>query len=277
MFADRRMNIAGPGNTLWEKKMLTADRSRKGSWTLSLVLVAAVITGPLGCDQAAPEEPAGGPAGKKDGETLFRSIYFGVGPVAGQLPEMQARQQKLLAQPIDKAEAAQKFDRLASELEAKGSSARVADHFRRLATRLRSGKDILPRGNDVEAAAVLADQMTRYTARLKQADATFFSRFEAKIQSGDHLKVKEALNEGRQLLWQAMQVDIAEYSPGTENGAAWLAYESVVAFYVAAIFVVVVTQIDATPLLEVQSPQSALELDMTVDEIVRQLSVVTSS
>lgn len=68
-----------------------------------------------------------------------------------------------------------------------------------------------------EEQARHAQRRTQLVASIKDADPTFFERFGADIQSGNHLRIEQALNEGLAVMKTASQGSLSQSD--TDSGS----------------------------------------------------------
>jgi SdpC family antimicrobial peptide len=250
------------------------SRSRLGRAATTTV-AAAFLSLTSGCDQPPPNASTTEVAPRFDGKTLFKGVFFNNGPVADRLPAHSARRNRRAEQSIDPQVTASWLETAAQDIRAKNGSVEMADRFAKLAVLYREGKGELPDSQD----QITGPQVDQYAQLIQKSDPTFFARFGEMVQSGDHLQVKRAIDEGRQIVWKASQAaldDTSGYLSGGGGGLKPPSYNPVVheAFlvtYIAVLFFIVLTQIDATPYAAPNSGNTALEKDQLVEEIVANL------
>jgi len=112
-------------------------------------------------------------------------------------------------------------------------------------------------------------------AKVDALDPTFFERFGTDLRSGDHLTIDRLLTETKTVTQAA--ADALRQERGLKEAAVqnvelqagtWFYEETVVAVAIAAVLLVVVTQIDVTPVMEDQQA-SALRRDTWVDMLAK--------
>jgi SdpC family antimicrobial peptide len=188
--------------------------------SVAAVVMSAILVS-LGC--SAPADPGTStpaPArAPRDGETVFRGIFFGEGDVGAQLPEMWGDDVAQQRAAITKSPEllAQQLEQAIARMKASGWSDSVVARAQEALDMVRSGQS-LQDTTPVEMST-LRDLMV---ARMDERDPTFFSRFAADMQSGDHLRVERAMNDA-----QAAVRDVAE-TIGTSGGSG---SESIVWYY----------------------------------------------
>lgn len=129
-------------------------------------------------------------------------------------------------------------------------------------------------GAEFESKRELAAE--RLMAQIEAQDPTFFERFGADLRSGDHLTIDRLLTETKEVTTAAAEG--LRTAAGLQAGTAvqrveleagfWLYEETFVAVAVAAVLLIVVTQIDVTPVMENQE-HSALRRDTWVDMLAK--------
>lgn len=130
-------------------------------------------------------------------------------------------------------------------------------------------------GADIQSKRELAAE--RLMAKVDEQDPTFFERFGKDLRSGDHLTIDRLLTETKDVTHAAAEALRVE--AGLKEGSAlqqvevvdrgtWFYEETVVAVAIAAVLLVVITQIDVTPVMD--GPQSsALRRDTWVDLLAK--------
>ncbi|MGZ3459647.1 MAG: hypothetical protein ACXU86_14225 [Archangium sp.] len=235
-----------------------------------------------------------------DGQTLFRGIYFGRGPVAALLPELW--NSETLAQGHWRVQLMTQ-EELASSLETAVSVLRQQGLPKETLQRLGGmSRHIRENGNPLAQAQMkreASEEMTRafqeeFIRRIDRMDPSFFARFANDVQSGNQLQVYDGFREGAtKLLTVAMAsngrmsspsddplmslviaTQVAEAAYGVQAlglwnvGAVWTA--AVVA--VAAVWVVAVVFPIAPPGDGDASAQLRLEQATLVDTLTRHLA-----
>lgn len=114
----------------------------------------------------------------------------------------------------------------------------------------------------------------RITARIAEMNPAFFEHFSTDLRSGQHLTIDRLLSKTKSATQAAAdslraqaglrREDMAVYND--KVAGTWLYEETVVAVAIAAVLLVVVTQIDVTPLME-DSKVTALHRDVWVNQL----------
>ncbi|MBN8466387.1 sporulation delaying protein family toxin [Corallococcus exiguus] len=134
--------------------------------------------------------------------------------------------------------------------------------------------EIQSRLGDAEKVAKREEAANVLMAKIAARDATFFDRFGRDLRSGNHLTIDRLLTETKERT-QAAAAELRKEAglPGDVNASAaqaekgtWFYEETVVAVAIAAVLLVVVTQIDVTPLVG-DTQASALRRDTWVDQL----------
>ncbi len=107
---------------------------------------------------------------------------------------------------------------------------------------------------------------------LRVQDPTFFDRFEKEMQSGDHIRIRQAMNEVGERL-----VKLSENSPTLQNNSSWFIYKQNFIFQqnyvflqnVLAIYQYIYQIIAPTPFSF--DDASGLRRDMMVDLVAKRL------
>ena len=145
------------------------NMSRIRQKSVAYLLVVLLLHVTLACTTSPKIPPAGT---RFDGETMFRGLFFGHGPVAKYFPEI--------------------WDR--------------ADVRRAMAQA------------DMSAATELEN---RILAEVRSKDAAFLDRFATEMQSGDHLRVRAALDDAGRRLQQAAETMKPTRTPDVSQNAAF--------------------------------------------------------
>ncbi|WP_246356685.1 sporulation delaying protein family toxin [Pyxidicoccus fallax] len=206
-----------------------------GRSAVSLMLSGLMLVGGPGCGGGmGPDDSRQAARVAYDGETVFRGVLFGLGPVGSALPEIweEPHAASVLRNP----------DRSA-------------------------------------AAAALADKIV---ARIQQQDPSFFGRFGADIQSGDHLRVSSALKEAGDVTLAAAAAEQGTTVQALRDKKAaaidvCVGEEVVVQAYVAAVVVAVAMAVVVVVALAPEDggseamKVSGLERDVWVQLLVERL------
>lgn len=234
-------------------------------------LISALTVGPLGCSAGA-SDPAGGapttqtsgahenasPAGY-DGETTFRGVYLGTGAVAAKLPELRDPAFAAEGQNLTKEQLAKYLEGVAERMRVE-TNAQSTMELDQLAGKLRTGEvtpeQLLEARRDF--GATFGD---RIVERIRAVDATFFLRFGADLQSGDHLRIQRGLEEGAKLFTDASAVEGAMAGHVTQDRKCVL------------ILVVLVAVFFWTPQIGTPDQKSDLHQAELVDMIARRLAL----
>lgn len=177
------------------------------------------------------------------GQDVFRGIFFGAGPVATILPEIWGNPPADPPGPLHPATAGEEMIAAASDLEAAGreADAQIARRVGELLIANSGSLDSTPRlhGDDQAREAMLL--------AVNLADSTFFARFGAAMQSGDHLAVADAISEGATKLLDARDAVYAGLPLGVPGAPmdlvaidCWIYGYIAVAVAVVAVLVLVV-------------------------------------
>ena len=183
---------------------------------LAPVLISALTLGPLGCSGNASGGGDGTPANggvagsgvtaRYDGETVFRGFFLGTGPVAEQLPELRDPALALSSRQLTKEQLATQLEGAAGRMRVEGKAGDAAGHIDRLVADLRAGsttpEELLLARQNVETTSG-----DRIIARINAVDPTFLTRFAADFQSGDHVRIQRAIDEGGRLFLDAASVE----------------------------------------------------------------------
>jgi hypothetical protein len=143
----------------------------------------------------------------RDGESIFRGVFFGQGPVASLFPETWEGRKAALAGPLVNealigALSAQ-IDRMTSE---RGPTA-VIQRLTTLRAQLQDGTlDAAALRASADYDTVLAEaKFERLMSAMKSADPTLFASFGAEMQSGDHARVQAAFLRAQKSLRDAAE------------------------------------------------------------------------
>jgi hypothetical protein len=186
----------------------------RASTLLAATLVLAALD--TGCSGSAGSDP--GSVGTSDtpaatasqgvhhdGETVFRGLYLSSGPVAAKVPELTDPQLGVQAQKLTKEQIATYLEGAAERMRAASPGERTAATYDSAAADLRSGKltpeELMAARHDYHASSGDA-----IVARVRAADPTFFDRFEVEMQSGDHVRVQRAFEDGAKRFIDAASV-----------------------------------------------------------------------
>jgi hypothetical protein len=206
------------------------------------VLAPVMILTQVGC--GAPTEGAsstGNPdvvsakqGSVRDGESIFRGVFFGQGPVASLFPETwegrrAAPTGPLVNEAMVSALSAQ-IDRMTSEGRPKAAIQRLTT----LRAQLQDGSfDAAALRASADYDAVLADaKFEQLVSAMKSADPTVFASFGAEVQSGDHVRVQAAFLRAQKSLRDAAEsTDLIGEGAGADMRCAVLFVAVFVMFY----------------------------------------------
>lgn len=178
---------------------------RAVSLFLALATFAATPMG-LGCAVDASSdgesEAASAAALSSDGEAHFKGVLFGTGVVANALPEIWRNTAQL-----NQAVSSLSKDRVAADLEEYANtlhSTSMARLIKDKALQIRQGK-ISEASLQQQARETLAKPGARahvdaLIAAVRAKDAAFFDRFKNEMQSGDRVRIQNALTAAQDLL-----------------------------------------------------------------------------
>ena len=173
------------------------------------------------------EQPGTGAQTLYDGESLFRGIFFGTGEVAEKLPEIWRSQEQAKLAVLTPEQTAARLEAGGSQLRALGY-AEQADRLGLLASQVRNGalspKDIarVADGKFSVADRTAPEAVATYdsaVASIKGLDSGFFNRFAAEIQSGNQVRVANAIREASKLLLEStnLGVDPTKLAKGEQS------------------------------------------------------------
>jgi hypothetical protein len=244
------------------------------------VLAACVAGAQTGCgsapDGTSSEATGAEAAPLYDGETIFRGLFFGAGPVAQYLPEVwenpfviEARADALRASSAQSAAA--KLERTSADLAAAGEMAH-ATQAADIAKQLRG----LPPDHLLAAAqpADIQRAQDEMIAFIQSTDPTFLGRFGHTLQSGDRIAIAQILSEGIAFFSKATTSGPSLTAPGQGGHGLFVGPVAVIVIAVA-VTVVAVTYgwywfgIPADGLVN----GSGLQRDVMVDRLADRLSV----
>jgi SdpC family antimicrobial peptide len=170
--------------------------------------------GPPSEQLAAPTPMARQASTGFDGETVFRGIFFGTGPVAGMLPELwgtsfATHRSNMASVKLDSARLARRSE---EEMKQIGVSEKAAARLTALIEQAATGA-----GNEGAAPSTdwSSQLQTAFMDSIREAEPSFFSRFGADLQSGDVVRVDGAMREGARLLLEHLGGD--SLRPGPEG------------------------------------------------------------
>jgi SdpC family antimicrobial peptide len=143
---------------------------------------------------------------RTDGETIFRGLYLNMGPVAGRVPELNDPKSAVYAeQDLSKESIAKYLEGAAERMRVSPETAGTADSYATAAADLRTGKlspeEMLAARRDYQTTSAEA-----IVGRVRAADPTFFDRFATEMQSGDHVRVGQAFEDGAKRFVDAASV-----------------------------------------------------------------------
>lgn len=246
-------------------------------FVLSAVTTALAV-GAIACSGGAGD-PNGGTASTQpsagadvasatvryDGETAFRGVYLGTGPVAQKLPELRDPGLAAEAQKLTKEQLATHLQGAAERMRVETKTQAAAQDVDHLAGKLRTGEvtpeQLLEARRDF--TATFGDQIV---SRIRAVDASFFARFGADLQSGDRLLIQRTLEDGAKLFLDAASVEGALSGRVSQERRC-------VAILVAVVWVAVLaSEYFWTPQPGVAGAQSDLRQAELVDAIATRLA-----
>jgi hypothetical protein len=213
---------------------------RKYSCVMMPLLLPAFISMSIGCGSPGTHPSAGqtgtsssaGPAATQvqtiyDGESLFRGIFFGTGEVAQKLPEIWQSQEQAKLAVLTPEQTAARLEAGGTQLRALGYPEQ-AERLALLASQVRNGalspRDIARVADSKfsvgdRAAPEAAATYDNVVAYIKSLDSGFFHRFAAEIQSGNQLRVANAIREASKLLVEStnLGVDPTKLAKGEQS------------------------------------------------------------
>jgi hypothetical protein len=171
---------------------MNISKSLRSIVVVGMAGIAVSATACSGTADPGPSTTEGRASARFDGETLFRGIFFGKGPVAERLPEYWgaeavAQRAKITNSPEV---AAQKLEAAIAQMKSEGWAPAIISQAEQTLSDIRSGQPI-PEAELSDTALVQELVM----ARIAESDPTFFSRFAGDMQSGSHVRVGLAIDE----------------------------------------------------------------------------------
>jgi SdpC family antimicrobial peptide len=216
---------------------------------LRLLAVSALVAA-AGCSGSGPADPNGQQAptaevGHVDGLTVYRGVFFGEGPIADRLPETwgaEARAQRT-AMTESPERAAETLQGAIARMKADNWSPALIAQAEQSLAELRSGAPV--------PQAQLGQESTvkdLVVARIAEDDPTFFGRYAADMQSGNHVRVDNAMQEATGKTKEALKIIVGSGGINAVDSKlpVWGPVVVAVAVAIAAVAVLVVFIEDPT-------------------------------
>jgi SdpC family antimicrobial peptide len=195
-------------------------------WKRVLAVVVALLVIPMTTGISLQASPTSQPY---DGETVFRGVLLGDGPVAKMFPEIW-------------------------------SSPQLAPY--------------LERAEQQTSAKELAAAKQKIVDLVRTQDPTFFNRFGTEMQSGDHIRIQQAITEaGSRLKKEASAAALAspQVLPEVDiDTEAYLYVAAAIAVFLiaAAAIVIVIVADDPNPNLAASNLQRDVYVDLIAQRLV---------
>ena len=211
---------------------------------VSLVFALFLV---VGCDSNAIEEPV---AEKHSGEELFVGLFFGQGIVADKLPEIYRSGMDDYLQSLDASEFMS--EEMVEFLEKSELSQEQLAEITSLILNVNTSQEDIDKYR--EYIQEFRDKIEAEIALIAASHPDFFDEFAADMQSGDHLKVQEALVNATEVHQEALGeifgIDIEKYLglygddlDVMQIGTGWLVCVVALAITAVAYFMVVNTAV----------------------------------
>ena len=243
-----------------------------GVGTMSVAVITAVCLLSTGCGRGQVSAPQREPSPAFSGKDLFTGVFFGRGAVASRLPGLwgeagRVAQAEAWANNLSRTELVAHLERISSSLAADPALADRAPTLRSLAESLRAGNTTFLARDEMKGVShALQDTIV---SSIEGQDPSFFDWFAREIQSGNQLRVQEALQLGAKNILEVTKSSAGEASLVTRS--TWWVVDTVV-FVVGVVAVAVVAIVALVvmpdPVLQAQpGTESTQEYDSQVKDI----------
>jgi len=239
---------------------------RCGRW-IAPAIISSMMIGPVGCSGAGTDDreaPSTQASAKYDGETLFRGVVLMQGPAAAIVANgSKATSEEPGLPAIVAARVSTQIEQLRRDGKTVAADALEIERDRLLRGEITEAelRDRIARGVDPALVASFAD---RLVAHLRATDPAYFDGFAVELYSGDHLRVRAALEDA------ARRVTSYGVS-AAEGGGAGVGDEKCVLIMIAAIAFIAAAVQFVWHWDHGTDPQSALRRDESVQRIVTAL------